>query len=169
MQDLGYDGGMLDLGELIPPDAMLADGTRGLQSHNRYPLLYARSAWQLASDTRPDGDFAHPAEVAVDLPEEERSILPRARGHEQALDAARGGGDPAFRPRACGGPSLEVCDDAGFVARRLHDPRRHGSQQDQQPQDEHQGDAAAVEWSHEPAPSGSTTRSGRSAGPESVQ
>jgi alpha-D-xyloside xylohydrolase len=55
---LGYDGGMLDLGELIPPDAALADGSSGLQSHNRYPLLYARAAWEAASAARPDGDFA---------------------------------------------------------------------------------------------------------------
>src|SRR5262249_52277670 len=47
--DLGYDGGMLDLGELIPPDSVLGDGTTGLQSHNRYPLLYAQAAWQHAS------------------------------------------------------------------------------------------------------------------------
>ena len=51
-----------------------------------------------------DGDLAHPAEVAVNLPEEERSILRRARGRQQAFDAARSGGDPAFRPRACRGP-----------------------------------------------------------------
>src|SRR6266851_5292130 len=58
LSGLGYDGGMLDLGELIPGDAALADGTSGLQTHNRYPLLYARSAWQAASKERPDGDFA---------------------------------------------------------------------------------------------------------------
>jgi alpha-glucosidase (family GH31 glycosyl hydrolase) len=58
LNDLGYDGGMLDLGELIPSDALLADGSSGLVSHNRYPLLYAKSAWQAASAARPDGDFA---------------------------------------------------------------------------------------------------------------
>lgn len=58
LTDLGYDGGMLDLGELIPADAALSDGTTGRQSHNRYPLLYAESAWQAASAARPDGDFA---------------------------------------------------------------------------------------------------------------
>jgi alpha-glucosidase (family GH31 glycosyl hydrolase) len=58
LEVLGYDGGMLDLGELIPPDAALADGSSGLQSHNRYPLMYARSAWEAASLSRPDGDFA---------------------------------------------------------------------------------------------------------------
>jgi alpha-glucosidase (family GH31 glycosyl hydrolase) len=56
--DLGYDGGMLDLGELIPADARLGDGTNGQASHNRYPLLYAQSAWQAAYAARPDGDFA---------------------------------------------------------------------------------------------------------------
>jgi len=58
LSDLGYDGGMLDLGELIPADASLADGTSGLESHNRYPLLYAESARTAALDVRPDGDFA---------------------------------------------------------------------------------------------------------------
>ena len=58
LNDLGYDGGMLDLGELIPADAALADGTSGLQSHNRYPLLYARGAWEAASSIRQDRDFA---------------------------------------------------------------------------------------------------------------
>jgi alpha-glucosidase (family GH31 glycosyl hydrolase) len=58
LTDLGYDGGMLDLGELIPPDAAMGDGTTGLQTHNRYPLLYARSAWESATSERPDGDFA---------------------------------------------------------------------------------------------------------------
>jgi alpha-glucosidase len=56
--DLGYDGGMLDLGELIPADASLSDGSTGLQSHNRYPLLYAASAWHSASSVRPNGDYA---------------------------------------------------------------------------------------------------------------
>jgi alpha-glucosidase (family GH31 glycosyl hydrolase) len=58
LTDLGYDGGMLDLGELIPADASLADGTSGLQTHNRYPLLYAQSAWSAASAARPNGDFS---------------------------------------------------------------------------------------------------------------
>ncbi|MGI9145083.1 MAG: TIM-barrel domain-containing protein [Chloroflexota bacterium] len=58
LNELGYDGGMLDLGELIPADAALSDGTSGLKSHNRYPLLYAQSAWEAASGVRPDGDFA---------------------------------------------------------------------------------------------------------------
>jgi alpha-glucosidase (family GH31 glycosyl hydrolase) len=58
LEDLGYDGGMLDLGELIPADALLADGTSGLQSHNRYPLLYAKAAWENAQAVRPGGDFA---------------------------------------------------------------------------------------------------------------
>jgi alpha-glucosidase (family GH31 glycosyl hydrolase) len=58
LDTLGWDGGMLDLGELIPTDALLADGTTGAESHNRYPLLYARAAWESASRVRPNGDFA---------------------------------------------------------------------------------------------------------------
>lgn len=56
--DLGYDGGMLDLGELLPMDAVLADGTTGLETHNHYPLLYAEAAWQIAHRLRADGDVA---------------------------------------------------------------------------------------------------------------
>jgi alpha-D-xyloside xylohydrolase len=57
LMDLGYGGGMLDVSEILPADAYLADGTRGAESHNRYPLLYAQSAWEHASRLRPDGDF----------------------------------------------------------------------------------------------------------------
>ena len=56
LDELGYDGGMLDLGELLPADARFADGTTGAQTHNRYPLLYARAAWQAAQAAHPDGD-----------------------------------------------------------------------------------------------------------------
>jgi alpha-D-xyloside xylohydrolase len=55
--DLGFDGGMLDVGEMLPASAILADGSSGLQTHNRYPLLYAQHAWEHASSLRPDGDF----------------------------------------------------------------------------------------------------------------
>lgn len=58
LSELGYDGGMLDLGELLPGDAVLADGTSGLESHNRYPLLYAQAAWQIAHRLRADNDVA---------------------------------------------------------------------------------------------------------------
>ncbi|GAC1314725.1 MAG: hypothetical protein NVSMB2_04660 [Chloroflexota bacterium] len=58
LSDLGYDGGMLDLGELLPADAVLADGSTGLESHNRYPLLYAQAAWQIAHKLRADKDIA---------------------------------------------------------------------------------------------------------------
>ena len=55
--DLGYDGGMLDVGEILPADAAMWDGSPGVRTHNRYPLLYARSAWEHAASLRPDGDF----------------------------------------------------------------------------------------------------------------
>jgi alpha-glucosidase (family GH31 glycosyl hydrolase) len=54
--ELGYDGGMLDLGELLPADARFADGSTGREGHNRYPLLYAHAAWQAAQSVQPDGD-----------------------------------------------------------------------------------------------------------------
>ncbi len=38
--DRGYDGWMEDFGEYTPTDSRLGDGTDGLESHNRYPVLY---------------------------------------------------------------------------------------------------------------------------------
>ena len=55
--ELGYDGGMLDLGELIPVDARFADGSTGAEMHNRFPLLYQQAAWEQALRARPSGDF----------------------------------------------------------------------------------------------------------------
>jgi alpha-glucosidase len=47
---------MLDLGELLPEGARFADGSTGAETHNAYPMLYARAAWQAAQSARPDGD-----------------------------------------------------------------------------------------------------------------
>ncbi len=38
--DDGYDGWMEDFGEYTPTDSVFADGRRGLEMHNRYPVLY---------------------------------------------------------------------------------------------------------------------------------
>jgi alpha-D-xyloside xylohydrolase len=57
LSELGYDGGMLDVGEILPADAVMWDGSDGARAHNRYPLLYARAAWEHARALRPDGDF----------------------------------------------------------------------------------------------------------------
>ncbi len=46
--DQGWDGWMQDMGEHLPDDAVLADGTTGSQTRNRYPYLYhrlARDVW----------------------------------------------------------------------------------------------------------------------------
>jgi alpha-glucosidase (family GH31 glycosyl hydrolase) len=40
----GYDGWMEDFGEYTPPDSVAADGTPGPAMHNRYVMLYHRSA-----------------------------------------------------------------------------------------------------------------------------
>ena len=52
--DLGFDGGMLDLGELIPPEARFANGLDGRQLRNRYPLLQARAAFEAVNTHKPD-------------------------------------------------------------------------------------------------------------------
>jgi hypothetical protein len=41
--DLGFDGGMLDLGEAVPIDARFVDGQTGATIHNQYPVLLARA------------------------------------------------------------------------------------------------------------------------------
>ncbi len=56
LADLGFDGGMLDLGELVPEDAHYADGTTGIATHNRYLGLYAKSSFEAAQAARGD-DF----------------------------------------------------------------------------------------------------------------
>ena len=38
--DDGFDGWMEDFGEYTPTDSHAADGSRGLELHNRYPVLY---------------------------------------------------------------------------------------------------------------------------------
>ena len=57
LNDLGYDGGMLDVGEILPDDVVMVDGRSGTAAHNDYPRLYAKYAWMHASALRPDGDF----------------------------------------------------------------------------------------------------------------
>ena len=41
-----------DFSEEIPEDAVFHDGTTGLQSHNRYPLLYARTIYEASRDAK---------------------------------------------------------------------------------------------------------------------
>src|SRR4051812_21770318 len=43
----GYDGWMEDYGEYVPPDAVLADGTSGVESHNAYCTDYHRASHDL--------------------------------------------------------------------------------------------------------------------------
>lgn len=52
----GVDGWMADFAEWLPTDAKLADGTTGLESHQRYPVEYQRLNRDLfASFTKQDG------------------------------------------------------------------------------------------------------------------
>ncbi|MBA2448256.1 MAG: DUF2079 domain-containing protein [Chloroflexi bacterium] len=55
--DLGFDGAMLDLGEVVPEDAQYADGTSGIETHNRYLGLYAKASFEAARAVR-GNDFA---------------------------------------------------------------------------------------------------------------
>ena len=51
--DAGYDGWMEDFGEYTPTDAVFADGRRGLEMHNRYPVLYHCSSFEQTGEQAP--------------------------------------------------------------------------------------------------------------------
>jgi alpha-glucosidase (family GH31 glycosyl hydrolase) len=53
----GMDGWMADFGEWLPFDAVMADGTTGASSHDRFPLLWAQLNQQVLSQAIPSGDF----------------------------------------------------------------------------------------------------------------
>lgn len=55
--DLGFDGGMYDLGEAIPLEARFADGQTGATMHNAYPVLMAKGASAALAAWKPDGLF----------------------------------------------------------------------------------------------------------------
>src|SRR5918994_1518621 len=44
----GHDGWMEDFGEYTPPDSVAANGMRGRELHNLYPVLYHRSGFEFA-------------------------------------------------------------------------------------------------------------------------
>lgn len=51
---LGFDGWMYDFGEYTPPDAHFADGRKGLELHNPYPVLYQKAAFEFFQTLDPD-------------------------------------------------------------------------------------------------------------------
>ena len=53
----GLDGWMADFGEWLPFDAVMADGTTGASTHDRFPLLWAQLNQQALTQAFPDGDF----------------------------------------------------------------------------------------------------------------
>src|SRR5207247_10788420 len=58
--ELDLDGGMLDLGELLPADVQFADGRDGVAAHNEYVTLYHRAAWDEARRSKPDASLWMP-------------------------------------------------------------------------------------------------------------
>jgi alpha-D-xyloside xylohydrolase len=56
LNDLGFDGAMLDFGEAAPLDARYAGGQPGALMHNQYTTLYNRAAYQAGQSIKPD-DF----------------------------------------------------------------------------------------------------------------
>jgi alpha-glucosidase (family GH31 glycosyl hydrolase) len=51
--DAGYDGWMEDFGEYTPTDAVFANGRRGTQMHNPYPVLYHCASTQQTGERAP--------------------------------------------------------------------------------------------------------------------
>ncbi|XP_056006180.1 uncharacterized protein LOC125658835 [Ostrea edulis] len=58
--DLGFRGWMYDFGEYTPPDSVSADGSSGLEVHNRYPLLYQKACFDHLVKTKdnPNSPYA---------------------------------------------------------------------------------------------------------------
>jgi alpha-glucosidase (family GH31 glycosyl hydrolase) len=57
LEQVGFDGWMADFGEYLPVDSVLADGTNGYESHNRYPLLWQSLHREFWERVRPTGDY----------------------------------------------------------------------------------------------------------------
>ncbi|HEX2171574.1 MAG TPA: TIM-barrel domain-containing protein, partial [Dehalococcoidia bacterium] len=57
LADLGFDGGMLDLGEALPIEASFPDQRTGAELHNAYPVAYAAAAQGALREYKPDGLF----------------------------------------------------------------------------------------------------------------
>jgi alpha-glucosidase len=55
--DLDLDGGMVDFGDVVPADAVFADGRTGAQAHNDVPTLYHRALCEEAHRSKPDSVF----------------------------------------------------------------------------------------------------------------
>jgi alpha-glucosidase (family GH31 glycosyl hydrolase) len=50
--DDGWDGWMYDFAEYVPQDAVFANGMRGFEAHNLYPVLYQKAAFELLERER---------------------------------------------------------------------------------------------------------------------
>ncbi len=55
--DLGYDGWMLDFGEYLAYETVLADGRTGWEAHNAFPLLMQSVTKRYLDDVRPNDHF----------------------------------------------------------------------------------------------------------------
>jgi alpha-glucosidase (family GH31 glycosyl hydrolase) len=54
--DDGWDGWMYDFGEYVPMDGVFANGMKGEEGHNIYPLLYEKAVFDVMEQRRP-GDY----------------------------------------------------------------------------------------------------------------
>ena len=91
--DRGWDGWMEDFGEQVPPDAVLHDGTRGLEQHNRYALLYHGATAAERDQTAPDSVvFARSGHLGI------QALTPVVWGGDQTCSWDRTWGLPAVIP-----------------------------------------------------------------------
>ncbi len=55
--DLDFDGALQDVGDLLPLDAVLANGQSGYDVANSYPVLYAKATYDAARQYKPEAVF----------------------------------------------------------------------------------------------------------------
>ncbi len=55
--DLDFDGALQDSGDLLPSDAVLANGQSGYTMANLYPVLYAKASYEAARKYKPEAVF----------------------------------------------------------------------------------------------------------------
>ena len=103
-------------------------------------------------------------------PAKYKSLVARCCCLPQQLREPSRGGDNAALGRVSGRrASAQIRRHGGLAPHQRGYANGNRSQHDNQPQHQHQGDAAPISRHHRELPSGNATRSGGSIGPESFQ
>lgn len=123
LEHVGFDGWMADFGEYLPVESVLADGTTGWESHNRYPVLWQTVHRQFWERMRPDGDYTFFARSAgLETPR----LTPVMWGGDSDTDWDRADGLPTVVPQALSagltGNVFWATDIAGYMTLGLTRP-----------------------------------------------